>query len=264
MRKNNQKILIATVVLALAALACASSPSGPQAGAEAPDFELPTPQGNELALSTFRGRPVMLNFFTTWCGPCQAEMPAMQAVYQRYAGEGLVLLAVDLQDTPDEVADYGEEMGLSFPLLVDEQGRVGNLYGVNSFPRTFFIDTDGVIRHIAVGTMAEEEIEDDVKDLLKRAQEAQKQPIAQAGGENAGSPQGCVSVRSALARTGSGKQYPGVMRLEHAACFTFDARSADGDWLRLAAERSPSGERLWVTAEFIDLEQGAGELPTAE
>jgi peroxiredoxin len=247
--------------LALSSLACSLSGTGPKNGAEAPDFTLTSITGKEMRLSDFRGRPVVLNFFTTWCGPCRSEMPGMQAMFETYVTQGLVLLAVDLGDAPADVKAYAKEMNLSFPLLLDEESSVGNLYGVNSFPRTFFIDSEGIIRKITIGSMEEVDIEDGIKDLLRRASEVKEK---QAAGESGTRVEGCVNIGAAMARTGPAKKYPSGLKLKHAECCAFDARTADGAWLRLADRLSARGDRLWVQADFVDLKAGKDALPVAK
>lgn len=261
MRKRYIKIYLAVVALTLASLACSVS-GGPRTGSQAPDFQLTSTSGKEFSLSAFRGRPVLLNFFTTWCGPCRDEMPGMQSVYSRYRQEGLILLAVDLGDKPGDVASYRKELGLGFPLLLDQESQVGNLYGVSSFPRTFFIDSEGVIRKVSIGSMPEGDIQAEVENLLKLARETKAKQV-QAGSSEDGVV-GCVNIGTVLARTGPGKSHPAEMKLKHSDCYPFDARSADGTWLRMANALSSQGERLWVTTEFIDLKVDVNTLPVAK
>ena len=181
MRVKLWRILAVTTILALGSLACElSGGASARVGSAAPDFTLTSSAGKEMSLGAFRGRPVVLNFFTTWCEPCRDEMPGMQAMFESYVTRGLVLLAVDLGDAPDEVKTYAQQMGLSFPLLLDQESNVGDLYGVNSFPRTFFIDSEGVIQKISIGSMAEAEIATGIEDLLQRAR-AVKEKAAAAG-----------------------------------------------------------------------------------
>jgi len=254
------RILGAIAVLATLSLACAATGDA-GASREAPDFTLTSVTGNEYQLSAYRGKPVLLNFFTTWCGPCRAEMPGMQEMYARYKSKGLVLLAVDLGDSSTDVASYRKELGLHFPLLLDPNSEIGDLYGVNSYPRTFFIDTKGVIQKTVVGSMSEGDIEAEIQNLLSLAEAAQKADLQAGGGSGI---EGCVNIASARARTGPGKKFPGELELKISECYPFDARSADSAWLRLENAVAVNGARLWVFAQYINLKADVNSLPVAE
>lgn len=256
MRSKQWTIGLVVAVLGLFSLSCSAS-GNVSVGSSAPDFTLTSSKGKQLRLEGFRGRPVLLNFFTTWCGPCRSEMPGMQSAYETYGPQGLVLVAVDLGDSPEDVGAYRDELGLDFPLLIDQESRVGSQYGVSSYPRTFFIDRDGVIRKISFGSMEEGEIRAGVEDLLARPSAKQiSQPDTSQGGV-----EGCINIASARAHTGPGKKYPAELQLYHGDCYTFDGRSSDAAWLRLAGLVSAQGNPLWVSAEFVDLKADVKTLP---
>ena len=123
-------------------------------GKPAPDFVLEDLDGNLVRLSDFRGKTVVLNFWATWCPPCRAEMPALQATYdQRLAQDDFVVLAVDLlfEDSAGAVADFVDDFELTFPVLLASEESVVRRYGVRGLPATFFIDRDGVLRDRALG-----------------------------------------------------------------------------------------------------------------
>lgn len=115
------------------------------------DFELMNLQGNLEALSDYRGKVVFLNFWATWCGPCQSEMPAMENVYNELKDEGFVILAVDLAEDKDTVAKFISERNLTFPVLLDTSGKIGGIYEARSIPTTYIIDREGNILGRAVG-----------------------------------------------------------------------------------------------------------------
>jgi cytochrome c biogenesis protein CcmG, thiol:disulfide interchange protein DsbE len=255
-----QKIFTGLVCLSLllASLACAASASGTgnRVGNEALDFTLQTIRGQELSLSQFRGQPVLVNFFATWCGPCKSEMPALQAVYERYMPQGLVLLAIDMEESQADVTAFASSMGLSFPILLDSKGNIASQYGARSIPRTFFIDSTGVIRRVSIGAISEKELTSGIDELFKLAEEQAKQ-----AGQPADGIEGCVNIGSALVRSGPSKSSVGVFRLENGECVSFDARSGDSAWLRLSGRVSPQGQRLWASAEFFTLNGDIGGLP---
>jgi thiol-disulfide isomerase/thioredoxin len=134
---------------------CASSGTasehGPEIGKLAPDFTLNGLDGQEVSLSDLRGKPVLLNFWATWCGPCRIEMPFLQTIYEKWTGKDLVLLAVNLQEDPGKVRAFIEDAGYSFPILLTSGNEVPLSYNIRGIPATFFIDADGVIRDIKVG-----------------------------------------------------------------------------------------------------------------
>ena len=141
----------------------------PEVGALAPDFVLQTPEGESYRLSDLRGQPVLVNFWATWCGPCRVEMPAIQATYQARQDEGFVVLAVNHTSTDSipAVVAYGEELGLTFPLLVDPGSEVQGLYRIRAYPSSFFVDESGVIQATHFGPMTEEQLDGYVDDLLR-------------------------------------------------------------------------------------------------
>jgi peroxiredoxin len=136
-------------------------PNGkPFMGELAPDFTLlDAITGESVTLSQFTGQPVMVNFWATWCGYCEDEMPYMQSAYEQRQAEGLVILAIDYAETQSEVVSYGQSHGLTFTLLLDESGEIAdNQYLVEGFPTSFFIYPDGTIAFIQVGSMTADEI----------------------------------------------------------------------------------------------------------
>jgi peroxiredoxin len=120
-----------------------------RAGFPAPDFTLRDLSGQAHRLADFRGKVVFLNIWATWCPPCRMEMPSMERLYRRLQGKDFVMLAVsEDEDGYRTVQPFVEQMGLTFPVLLDEKGIVPQRYGVTGYPETFVIDRDGeVIQH---------------------------------------------------------------------------------------------------------------------
>ena len=117
----------------------------------APDFTLKDLVDNPVSLSHLRGRVVFLNFWATWCPPCREEMPSMERLHQTFKGRGLLVLAVNLQESPNLVRKFTRNFGLTFPILLDETGEVSSAYGARAIPVTYLIDTNGSIAARAVG-----------------------------------------------------------------------------------------------------------------
>ncbi len=151
------KIVLALflIIVMLAVAGCSKSPSGgvPVPGKTAPDFQLESLDGASISLDGLRGRPVLLNFWATWCGPCRHEMPFLQEVSQdeEWKKRGLVILAVNLGETAPAVRKFMEVNRLSFTVLLDSEGKVGVMYNAQYIPTTYFIDNDGIIRNVKTG-----------------------------------------------------------------------------------------------------------------
>ena len=149
-------MLLTILVFGLAVAGCSSghvSEQVPALDKTAPDFQLQSLDGQTFSLSGLRGRPLMLNFWATWCNPCRMEMPFMQEVYedQKFSEQGLVILAVNLGESPAKVKKFVEDNGLSFPVLLDTGLEVAKMYNASRIPVTYFIDKDGIIKDIKVG-----------------------------------------------------------------------------------------------------------------
>jgi peroxiredoxin len=110
---------------------------------KAPSFALKDLSGKEVKLEDYRGKLIFLNFWATWCPPCRQEMPSMERLYTEFKDRGFTMLAVDLREGTGKVKAFKEKFKLSFPILLDSDGRVGLMYGVRSIPTTYLIDREG-------------------------------------------------------------------------------------------------------------------------
>lgn len=117
----------------------------------APAFSLRGEDGKTYRLSDYRGKVVVLNFWATWCPPCRYEMPSMERAHNKVKDEGIVLLAVNVGETEDEIFEFTGRYPVTFPLLLDSDGAVVRRYRVVGLPTTFVIDPRGRITHRAVG-----------------------------------------------------------------------------------------------------------------
>ena len=135
----------------------------------APDFTLRTMAGPNLRLQEQRGRVVLINFWATWCGPCQQEMPQLNKLYDKYHAAGFVLLGVNVDDDANHAAEVANKLGLRFPVLFDSDKTVSKLYNLATMPSTVVIDRDGKIRYIHKGYLAgvEDSYEKQIRELLK-------------------------------------------------------------------------------------------------
>ncbi|PAV29533.1 thiol-disulfide oxidoreductase [Virgibacillus profundi] len=140
-----------------------------RAGDPAPDFKLQQiSKNNELEtiqLSDLEGKGVMLNFWGTWCKPCEAEMPYMQDLYPEYKEKGIEIVAVSLDATELVVHRFIDEYDLTFPIPHDKTGEVKDLYKVGPIPSTFFINPDGEIEEVVEGALSLERLEGYFQDI---------------------------------------------------------------------------------------------------
>jgi len=127
--------------------------------ASAPDFTLPDLDGNQVSLSQFRGRPVVVNFWATWCPPCEAEIPHLIEAYEQEQGQ-VVFLAVSIGEPSSTVRRFAQEHGMPFIILLDRNERVAGDYQVRGIPATFFVTREGTIAMRYVGQMSPRVIEE--------------------------------------------------------------------------------------------------------
>jgi peroxiredoxin len=186
-RRDRETIIAVLVLLALAlSVPLLRGIAAPQRtvvaeGAEAaaltsqvaPDFTLQTLDGSDVTLSSLRGKVVVVNFWATWCPPCVREMPRLVRVSETYRDQGLVVLGVNTtyQDDPAKVRQFVRDNGVSYPILLDPEGAVSQLYPARLIPTTYLIDRNGRIVHTKVGEVDEATLNEQVQALL--ADEAQ-------------------------------------------------------------------------------------------
>ena len=154
-----QGLLLLIVIFLLLLAGCKDQPQSTQQarpgnsiGNPAADFSLTDMQGKQVTLAQFRGKVVILNFWATWCPPCREEMPSMESLSQQYKDQGLVLLAVNVEeDGFQAVSSFLNKTPYSFPILLDTAADVQNLYQVYRFPESFLIDRNGILVDKIIG-----------------------------------------------------------------------------------------------------------------
>jgi len=151
--------------------ASATIKTEPRPDSMAPDFSLPVlaPNVRQISLRGYRGnRPVIINFWATWCPPCRAEMPDIEDAYQKYQDRGLVVLAVNQMEQASVVQQFVTKHGLSFPVLLDKESVAADAYHVRFLPTTVFVRKDGTILDVVVGgPMSKSFIEGKIRELLR-------------------------------------------------------------------------------------------------
>lgn len=137
----------AFVAAAVWILLSGSRPAEPiQPGRPAPDFELPTlSEGEPVSLDSLRGQVVLVNFWATWCGPCEEEMPAMERLYRELGDREFELVAISVDRDAEAVRDFRERLALSFPILLDPEKRASAAYQTHRYPESYLIDRDGTL-----------------------------------------------------------------------------------------------------------------------
>ncbi|MCA0454038.1 MAG: TlpA family protein disulfide reductase [Chloroflexi bacterium] len=138
-------------------------------GQPAPDFTLEDLNGKKLRLSDFRGQVVLINFWASWCQPCRLETPELVKAYKTYRDRKFMVLGVNLTDE-DEMSDieaFVKEFDMPYPVLLDTEGFVDELYGIPGIPMSIFIDREGKITQVQIGVLTGEQIEKSLDELLK-------------------------------------------------------------------------------------------------
>lgn len=122
-------------------------------GTLAPEIDLPTMTGERIVLSQLVGKPVLINFWASWCGPCRAEFPVLVRKYKQYRDEGLVIIGVNTQDSNSDegIRTFMQNTLVNFPIVRDRDERITRAYGIRGLPTSVFIDRQGIIREIIVG-----------------------------------------------------------------------------------------------------------------
>lgn len=127
-------------------------------GEKAPDFALVDMDGEKHRLSDYEGQGVFLNFWGTWCKPCEKEMPYMNNQYKQFTDEGVQVLAVNVGESDFAVKKFAERYGLAFPIVNDKDGQVQNAYAIDPLPATFLINPEGEVVKIHTGQLTEDKI----------------------------------------------------------------------------------------------------------
>ncbi|VAW43389.1 hypothetical protein MNBD_CHLOROFLEXI01-5334 [hydrothermal vent metagenome] len=168
----------AWIVLSREPLAQASGPitltEAPIVGHPAPDFTLQTAVGQTVTLSEIvagagaTGQPVVLNFWASWCAPCRIEMPNFQKASVQFNGR-TAFIGINQGEDSQTITEFGNEFGVTYPLLVDQDNAVNRLYEVRSLPTTLFIDQNGIVREVVIGIISEAVLQDRIGSLLAEA-----------------------------------------------------------------------------------------------
>lgn len=141
------------------ALPSGSAASARWAGKEAPNFALKDLSGNIVQLSDLRGKPVLINFWATWCPPCKEEMPDIERAYQKYKDQGWVFLGLDMKEDAATVSKFVKDGKYSWTFLLDSEGHAATSYLVTGVPETYLVDSKGFVQDFKIGGMTYQEFD---------------------------------------------------------------------------------------------------------
>ena len=158
-------ILIGLLVAALLVRGSGTSPTA--IGNVAPDFTLTDLDGNVIQLADLRGRPVIVNFWASWCVPCIEEFPLLRDAASRHADDGLVVLGIVYQDRAEAARDFMARFGATWAAAADPEGRVADAYGILAPPETFFIGRDGRIAARVLGQFSSHTLDEKVAVIME-------------------------------------------------------------------------------------------------
>lgn len=145
------------------------TPIAPRSGVTrpAPDFTLTTLDGDTLTLSDYQGQVVLVNFWASWCPPCNAEVEDLNAYYEAHKDEGFIIIGVNVEDTPEDAQAFVERHGVTFPIVIDTEAKVAGDYNVIGLPSSYFINQDGELYGFQPGLITPEELERQVTLYLQ-------------------------------------------------------------------------------------------------
>lgn len=140
-----------TLISILFALTLTFQAQAQELSGPAPNFALKTIDGKTARLSDYKGQVVMLNFWASWCGPCREEMPLLEKIYTTYKKAGFVLLGVTIDEKVADAKGFLSKSPVSFPILLDSQGKTADLYNNRAMPSSYFIDRKGNLAYLHKG-----------------------------------------------------------------------------------------------------------------
>lgn len=153
-------------LLTLSIAKTGGSPDSPIVGRLAPAFDLQTLDAQRVSLAGFRGSPLVINFWASWCIPCREEAPMLTAADKEFGPQGLRIIGIVYQDTVENARDFMRRYGQTYPGLVDPEGRTAIDYGVLGIPETFFVDRAGIVRSRQVGALTVDDLRRQVEAIL--------------------------------------------------------------------------------------------------
>ncbi len=132
----------------------------------AQDFTLKDLDGNDVKLSSLKGKAVVINFWATWCYPCKEEIPDLQKSYDENKDKGLIILGVNIKENGTKVSKFAKDYKMTYPILLDIDGTISDAYHVFGIPMSFFIDREGIIKDSFIGMLTKEDLSKKLAAIL--------------------------------------------------------------------------------------------------
>lgn len=142
------------------------SASSTEAREPAPNFELALLDGKSFQFSEHKGKPVLINFFASWCLPCRDEMPVLEKIVRNYQPKGVVFLGIAVDDTEEKMKDFIKRYDVTFPVGLDKTAEIQKSFGLYGIPTTYFIDKNGIINYSHSGVVTEELLQHELDKLF--------------------------------------------------------------------------------------------------
>lgn len=136
-------------------------------GEQMPQFRLASLQGDPVSLEDYKGKPVVVNFWGTFCEPCIREMPSFERQHQQWKDQGVEILAINLSEDTLTVSNYVKKLGVTYTILRDVDRKTEKRYGLRSYPTTFFVNPDGTLSSVFVGEMKESQIQEHIEQIVQ-------------------------------------------------------------------------------------------------
>ena len=160
-------LLVAAAILLLLANRGDAASLGPaRKGALLGNLTLTDVNGKQVQLSDYAGRPVLINAWATWCPPCQAEMPDLNAYYKAHSSQGFVILAINAGESSAQASNFANQLGLTFPILLDPSESLMDALHIADFPTSILVGRDGVVKAIHIGRMTPAMLEEEISPFL--------------------------------------------------------------------------------------------------
>jgi len=147
-------IMLTLVLVSVIAIGGCDTSQAPEVGKQAPDFEFQTTDGEMTSLNQLRGKLVLINFWASWCRACVASMPFIQTVHDEWPSQELVVIAINVGESPGQFGTFLQNNNFSFLVLLDTQRQLSQIYNIHYIPTSFFVVGDGIIRDIKFGSFA--------------------------------------------------------------------------------------------------------------